>query len=226
MIFFKNIIKKIPVVSGVAYWAYKKYLHKSFRSSSSYWENRYKSGGNSGDGSYGILAEYKGRFLNSFVVDNNICSVIEFGCGDGNQLKYSAYENYIGVDVSDTAIALCKSIYKSEENMEFIRLDEYADEQAELALSLDVIYHLVEDDVFEEYMNALFKSATKFVIIYSSNNEGEDSFLPHVTHRNFGRWIEANIFSWSLLKKISNKYPVYKKDRVSSVSDFYIYYKL
>ena len=39
-------------------------------------------------------------------------------------------------------------------------------DRAELALSLDVIYHLVEDTVYESYMGQLFDSATKYVIVY------------------------------------------------------------
>ena len=53
----------------------------------SYWENRYKNNGNSGAGSYGRLAEFKADVINNFIAENKITSVIEFGCGDGNQLS-------------------------------------------------------------------------------------------------------------------------------------------
>lgn len=45
---------------------------------------------------------------------------------------------------------------------------------ADLSLSLDVIYHLVEDEVFETYINTLFKSARRYVIIYSSNSDDNE----------------------------------------------------
>lgn len=35
--------------------------------SKNYWENRYKSGGNSGAGSYSNLAEFKAEIINEFV---------------------------------------------------------------------------------------------------------------------------------------------------------------
>ena len=35
--------------------------------------------------------------------------------------------------------------------------------------SLDVIYHLVEDEILKSYMTTLFGTARKLVIIYSSN---------------------------------------------------------
>jgi hypothetical protein len=55
--------------------------------SAGYWEKRYRRNGNSGSGSYGKLAEYKATVINGFVAANNIQQVMEFGCGDGNQLK-------------------------------------------------------------------------------------------------------------------------------------------
>jgi hypothetical protein len=36
-------------------------------------------------------------------------------------------------------------------------------------LSLDVIYHLVETEMFDLHMIHLFQSASRFVIIYSTN---------------------------------------------------------
>jgi hypothetical protein len=42
----------------------------------------------------------------------------------------------------------------------------------DLELSLDVIYHLVEDEVFDAYMRSLFAHAGRFVVIYSSNKVG------------------------------------------------------
>ena len=62
-------------------------IKREFKSSK-YWNERYKHGGNSGDGSYGHLAEYKAEIINDFIEENQIHNIIEFGSGDGNQLKY------------------------------------------------------------------------------------------------------------------------------------------
>ena len=43
--------------------------------------------------------------------------------------------------------------------------------KADLSLSLDVIYHLVEDDVFEYYMRTLFEASNGYVIIYASDSD-------------------------------------------------------
>ena len=149
----------------------KMYLSISpFPGSASYWNKRYLSGGNSGVGSYGKFAEFKAGVLNDFVRENSVKSVIEYGCGDGNQLKRADYPQYIGFDVSPAAIAKCRSLFADDCTKQFRLVSEYAGDTAELTLSLDVIYHLVEDDVFDSYMRRLFGSATRFVIIYLSNN--------------------------------------------------------
>ena len=55
-----------------------------------------------------------------------------------------------------------------------------------MLLSLDVIYQLVEDEVFERHMRQLFSASHRFVIIYSSNfAQPPDSAEPHVEHREF-----------------------------------------
>jgi hypothetical protein len=90
--------------------------------SAKYWEKRYQSQENSGAGSYGMLAEFKAEFLNSFVVNNDIKTIIEFGCGDGNQLLLSNYPKYIGYDVSKKAVDICKNIFKNDHSKSFFCL--------------------------------------------------------------------------------------------------------
>ena len=73
-----------------------------------YWEQRYLSGDNSGSGSYNRLAQFKAEVLNDFVEKNNVSEVVEWGCGDGNQLKLAKYPRYTGFDVSQKAVDICK----------------------------------------------------------------------------------------------------------------------
>jgi hypothetical protein len=195
-----------------------------FRGSEDYWNKRYNAGGNSGQGSYDILAEFKAEILNRFVQEHDIQSVIEYGCGDGNQLKLANYPSFIGFDVSSEAIKLCQVAFEDDANKSFKRMDEYNGELAELTLSIDVIYHLVEDKIFERYMERLFSSSTQFVIIFSSNYEENRTFKsPHVRHRIFEDWVKENLPSWKLVGIIPNKYPLDTNSGVGSPSNFYIY---
>ena len=199
---------------------------KQFISSNSYWKQRYRSGGNSGKGSYGQLAEFKADVLNKFILENGVKDVIEFGCGDGNQLLLANYPNYIGFDISNEAINICKKLFSDDTNKRFSLMNRFSNERADLVLSLDVIYHLIEDTVYFDYMHKLFNSSKKYVIIYSSNTD--DNFSNpalHVKHRKFSNWIDENHSNWHLKKIIPNKYPL--KSRIDgSFADFYIYEKI
>jgi glycosyltransferase involved in cell wall biosynthesis len=203
---------------------------RSFPGSQSYWEWRYEQGGNSGAGSYGRLADFKAEIINDFVARNAVQSLIEFGCGDGNQLSLSEYPSYVGLDVSEKAVQMCRDRFSEDDSKEFYKYspDDFDPTeplfQAELALSLDVIFHLVEDQIFELYMEHLFESAERYVIIYSSNTAQQPPNLsPHVRFRRFTDWIETNRSRWELIQKIPNRYPLQEDSESESFSDFYIY---
>jgi len=196
-------------------------------SSSNYWENRYANNGNSGAGSYNRLAEFKAEILNEFVAKNDIKNVIEFGHGDGNQLSLAKYPKYLGFDVSKTAVDICKRKFSGDGTKDFRLMNAYNNEKAELTISLDVIYHLIEEDVFENYMRTLFAASTKYVIIYASNKTCEKQPI-HIKHRKFTDWVESNEEKWKLTKIIPNKYPIVDgiNDPNTSFADFYIFEKI
>ncbi len=197
---------------------------RKFKSSKDYWHLRYVAGGNSGAGSYGHLAQFKAEVVNRFVSSHAIADLIEFGCGDGNQLRYAKYDKYVGYDVSSEAVRICRERFAGDTSKSFFVLDEYDGQQAELTISLDVIFHLVEDSVFDDYMTRLYFAARRYVIVYSSNyNCISDVLIPHVRHRKFTDWTARHQPDWSLIKAVPNRYP-YDGDHLStSFADFYIY---
>ena len=218
----KIAIKKIPLIGPSLVFLRQKLV--TFKSSSDYWERRYRTGGSSGAGSYGRLAEFKANFLNNFVVEHQIASVIEYGCGDGAQLMLSRYPSYTGVDVSTKAVEMCRTLFDGDTSKRFMQLEAARPgTEGDLSISLDVIYHLVEDSAFDAYMRRLFESARKFVIVYSSNLD-QDSPTIHVRHRKFTRWVEQNQPAWYLHSIIKNQYPYDPKDPdQTSFADFYVF---
>jgi SAM-dependent methyltransferase len=182
-----------------------------FKTSGQYWEDLYASGGNSGSGSYDRSARYKAALLNAFIKDHNVKSVLEWGCGDGNQLRLATYPAYVGVDVSGTAISMCRQIFARDLTKSFFLVGEIPEQfqHAECTLSLDVVYHLVEDDVYHAYMERLFASATRFVIIYAwSVEEDGPTDGGHVRHRAVLKWVARNVDGWILWKIVGNdNYP-------------------
>lgn len=211
----KCFVSNTSIVGRLLRWVYGYFSR--FNNSAAYWERRYASGGNSGGGSYEKLAKFKAEIINAFVKDNGINSVMEFGCGDGNQLRYAEYPQYTGFDVSATALDLCRKTFAEDSFKQFNLMSEFKDGvTADLCLSLDVIYHLVEDEVFQGYMQTLFGAAKRYVIVYSSNDESIFG-VSHVKHRNFSRWVDENCPDWNMLSHISNRY------RDLSPADFFIY---
>lgn len=225
----KKLLLRVPILNRLISYFYLKLkaIVKPFKNSQDYWESRYQGGGNSGHGSYNDLCLFKAEVLNNFVSHNNIKTIIDFGCGDGNQLKFSHYPSYMGFDVSQIAIEKCRAEFKEDHTKTFNHIHNYNNETADLCLSLDVIYHLVEDDVFEQYMNVLFKAATRYVIIYSSDtNEQQAIQAPHVKHRLFSEWVTLHQPQWILENHIKNKYPYSINHPTGSFADFYFYKKL
>lgn len=188
-----------------------------------YWENRYLQGGNSGLGSFGSLRYFKAEVVNSFIDSNQIKTVLEFGCGDGLQLAKLEMDSYIGIDISLKAIQLCKERFKGDETKRFLLSSDYVDETAELTLSLDVIYHILEDNEYERYMQRLFNSSTRYVIIYSS--DFEDIQYGHERRRQFTKWVTDNATDWKLLMYIPNEFPYNTETGEGSLSSFFIYKK-
>lgn len=196
-----------------------------------YWESRYMSGNNSGAGSYGRLAQFKADVINRFVADQKIQTIIEFGSGDGNQLTLAQYPQYTGFDVSAKAIEISEKLFENDDTKRFYLYQastfdiQYKNLTADATLSLDVIYHLIEDIVFEDYMTKLFATSNKWVIIYASNYEKRGA--KHVKSRMFSQWITDNLGgTWTLFEKIDNIYPFDERNPDhTSMSDFYIYKK-
>lgn len=197
-----------------------------FRSSSHYWEQRYQQGGTSGAGSYGRYAEFKAEVLNGFVEAKGISRVAEFGCGDGNQLKYFTFSQYLGIDISPAAIELCRTMYQNDPTKKFLvytgagAVTTIRQFDPEMIISLDVIYHLVEDSAFEEYIANLFSLSSRYVIIYSTNFDMQYDSL-HQVDRKFTDYIENHINGWRLVEVLNNPHK-----GADTQSDFYIYGKI
>ncbi|MFO1333259.1 MAG: methyltransferase domain-containing protein [Rubrivivax sp.] len=195
-----------------------------FAGSARYWETRYRTGGHSGAGAYGQLAAFKAEVFNMLVRELNVGSAVEFGCGDGNQLALLDIKRYLGIDVSPTAIDLCRRKFQAQPGHRFLHTSQYGGETAELSLSLDVIYHLVEDAVYLAYMQRLFDAAEQYVLIYASNPAQDTTTRDaHVRHRAVSAWVTANRPDFEFFGLIPNRHP-YSQDPVNgSFCDFLLY---
>jgi len=207
----KTFVKSIPWIGPIA----GRLAHLSlvtrvrsmaFPGSASFWESVYLQGGTSGPGSYGRLAQFKAEILNNFVRTRNVRTVVEFGCGDGAQLSLAKYPEYVGVDVSPEAVKRCSSLFADDHSKRFFLAGALPADLGmfDLALSLDVIFHLVEDRIFEEYMRRLFSFARRYMVIYASNYDAGTQAL-HVRHRKFTAWMNQSASEWQPTGFIANR---------------------
>ena len=149
---------------------FKKLSKRMSFNSKQYWEDRYKGNGNSGRGSYDEEAEKKANYINHLIIERNIKTINDYGHGDGNQLKYFVgFQNYCGFDVSETARKKCEFIFSKDPKYKFIK-DDSMFKFSDLVLSLDVLYHLTEMDVYKDYLKKLF-SIGKYVLIYAVDDD-------------------------------------------------------
>jgi cyclopropane fatty-acyl-phospholipid synthase-like methyltransferase len=185
---------------------FKETILKRNFSSNKYWNLRYDTGGNSGFGSYGKYADNKADFINDVVSKYDLSSVIEFGCGDGNQLEYYNFENYLGLDVASKAVELCHKKYKADVSKSFIHINPFSFNNngsilnADLILSSEVIFHLVEEDVYEKHMHDLFKTAKNYVLIISTNKNHNPKEQSHIVSRPFHKFIEKHYSNWCFVE--------------------------
>ena len=174
---------------------------RDFVYSRRYWNARYRWGGYSGQGSRGRIAEGKIAFVNKFCREHDVKSLVELGSGDGFCAAGIGIGNYLGLDISEAAIAAARKRCAGTPH-KFAPIDGKSSEEIagivaanlgalpEAALSMDVILHLVEDDVFETYLKTLFSISSKYILIFSTDKD-----LPradHVRHRRYSKYVEAN----------------------------------
>jgi SAM-dependent methyltransferase len=151
-----------------------------------YWNERYRSGGDSGAGSYGDLADFKADYIHGFLAKHPVESVLEFGCGDGNQLRLMRFPRYLGLDVSDAAVERCTGIFREDATKRFqvytpgVLRDV---PRADLVLCLDVLYHITDDADYLATLRDIFASSAKYVILYTILDE-YPAGSPHGRTRN------------------------------------------
>lgn len=172
-----------------------------------YWQNRYLTGPKFGN-DYDEEVKIKANYINKFIEGYDIKRVFDYGCGDGRQSQYIKVENYLGAEISEIAINRCKEL-NSDKKFYLIKKNDndlkrlLKKFKPDLCLSLWVISHLIEDELFKEYMENLFCSE-RFVFIHSMN-EDQVFKAEYQKHRNFTKYIGEN---WKLLgqKETCTKY--------------------
>jgi hypothetical protein len=85
---------------------------------------------------------------------------------------------------------------------------------ADCAMSLDVVFHLIEDDVFAGYIRNLFCCGRRFVIIYGLDQDDVQRGHVSVRYRKYSDYIAENIPGF----RVADHAP-----RTDKFGDFYLY---
>lgn len=177
---------------------------------SNYWEERYAANGTSGDGSVGRLARFKADYINARIEDVGAKSAIEFGCGDGDQLELYDVDRYVGLDVSRSIIARCGKRFASDPTKSFFVYDgtafyDHAGVMAsDVAISIDVTYHIVDEQVLLTYFDHLFGAGRSAVIIYTTDFDLAES--AHIRHRKLAPYFEKFSRDFTLTESVPNAF--------------------
>jgi len=139
-----------------------------------YWEARYVAGGDSGPGSSKNEGRFKSNLVGSLIDFLQVESIIDFGCGDG-QLMSEALSghsgiHYTGIDFSPKALELSESKIGRLQgiNSRFVNMDPSKGQPtpvADLAICLDVLFHIKERADASRLMMRVLNSFTKAAVL-------------------------------------------------------------
>jgi len=128
---------------------------------------------------------------------------------------------YTGLDASEHALRYCAGRFPQHRFLPLSQAEQAG--PADLCLSVDVMFHLIEDSVFADHLAALFGAASGLVLIYASNT---DQAWPdaHVRHRRFTTTIAARFPDWRLCAHLPNPFPYDPaQPAATSFADFFVY---
>ncbi|CAE8603182.1 unnamed protein product [Polarella glacialis] len=150
-------------------------------------------------------------------------SMLDLGVGDGCQMlmllkTMPQLARVWGLDVSRTIVNALQTFVPGKEELletfqplggeldvQFFHYDgfvlpaELERERFDVVLSLQVIMHLLEDELFEAYMRILFSLSKKYVII--QNDNVAHPTLNHLRGWRFTDWVERNAQDWRRLAR-------------------------
>lgn len=153
-----------------------------------YWETRYAAGRGSGAGSRGEEAAWKARLLQRVIDHYHVKSLLDLGCGDGHVASRIFVKRYVGYDPSRTAREMCMVLMPEREFTEVP-----PDGKFDLVVSMDVIFHLVTDELYRNYLSLLFSDRSDIVFVYGTNRDQQGR--EHVLHR---RWLNDVPTGWTV----------------------------
>lgn len=130
-----------------------------------YWEDRYRQGGASGEGSVGEVRAWKWKIIDSYVP--NLESVVDVGCGDLRFWLGRKCKDYVGIDVSNTILERNKSLHP---DWRFILAssDKFIKSlKKECVFCFDLLFHIMNEDSFVKTLHNICRYSSRYVLIHT-----------------------------------------------------------
>lgn len=146
-----------------------------------YWDNRYKNGGDSGYGSYGPQLVNKLNWIKNNIKD--IKSICEIGCGDfnlGSKLCCIFNAQYLGFDISQFIVDRNNFLYQQY----FKLMDHDKVPKSDLLVCVDVLFHITDEQEYERMLNTLKNKWTKYLVMTAYERDDNET-ASHVKIKKF-----------------------------------------
>ena len=135
------------------------------KNTTEYWEARYKARDISGSGSAGTNLDYKISLLKNILLEKEVNSVIDLGCGQSAVLTGLDFIEYLGIDVSSNVINENKQRFPNRKFYE-LKVIQNRSDLGELVLSSEVIFCLNRKEL-DEHLQHLNQFSTKYIAIFT-----------------------------------------------------------
>lgn len=129
-------------------------------------------GDSSGGGSNLLLLGDMLHWLNGYIEQNNIDTLLDFGCGMNGLGQHIAVKNYIGTDVVESVVKYCNENYE----LDIRQSDGLPTIKADLLLVKDVLMHWRVNEINEFIQHA--KTRYKHIVLINSCNQSEPNPNP------------------------------------------------
>lgn len=169
----------------------------------------------SGVGSRGDILKYKKRLIKYLTYDFKNKNIIDVGCGDLELTKEFDFENYLGLDISEESLKICKN-KRPDWKFENISITDDSVKEADLVMCFDVLIHQSSLSDFKEMISSIVSKSQNRVIIGAYNTPPEfksdityfhNGVLEEIKHYNkfnevgiVGKYRDVTVISASIYK--------------------------
>jgi 2-polyprenyl-3-methyl-5-hydroxy-6-metoxy-1,4-benzoquinol methylase len=130
-----------------------------------HFEKNYLNNKGSGKGSVGLVRKYVHKIMQTYLLDYELYSFIDFGCGDLALWYKNPPKLYTGLDFAENI----QIINRRNHLNKFITQDLTVPLKinADVVVCYNVLYHIIDEEEFLKILNNLCLSSNSYIFIYT-----------------------------------------------------------